>query len=391
MSKIDRRLLSGQVGEASKDTMIKLAAHTPRLVRRGLAEWFAQRQKRAFEGGRGPTNLFYFVTNRCNLRCSHCFYASELQKEYAELTTEEVRRVADSLADVNPTVILCGGEPFMRKDLTDILLAFALEAGIQELVITTNGFFIERLVETARTFLDEAPGILRIAVSLDGLADVHNEIRGSELAFKMADAAIREVEELSRQNKRIKPVINSVVSTTNIDSFPDFYRFVRANYPLSDFAFTFVRQDARDVHGLNSSLLWDTGVGENLMPGQDECLGLLSELRDLESRKYLFEWRLKVREYHLRLVQTGSPVVHCIAHSSYATLYPDGGVSHCEVVRPFDNVRNYGCDFMKCWTSAAADHQKEQLSHCYCTYPCALTGSMLADPRPILEVFDYRP
>lgn len=313
MSKIDGRLLSGRVSEASKDTMIKLAAHTPRSIRHRLAGWYAQRQKRAFEDGQGLTNLFYFVTNRCNLMCSHCFYTSELQREYDELSIDEVRRIADSLAGVNPTVILCGGEPFMRKDLTDILLAFALRAGVHELVITTNGFFAERLMETVRTFIDEAPGVLRVAVSLDGLAGAHNEMRGSERAFEMADAAIRKVEKLSRESIRVKSVINSVITTTNIDSFPDFYRFVRANYPLSDFAFTFVRQDARDVHGLDSSLLWDPEVREDMLPNRDKCMELLDELRDLESKKYLMEWRLKVREYHLRLLQTGRPVVRCIA------------------------------------------------------------------------------
>lgn len=272
-------------------------------------------------------------------------------------------------------------------DLTDIVLAFAERAGITDLAITTSGFFLDRMAKTVEIVTERTKANLRVAVSLDGLKEVHNQIRRNEQAFDKAELAIRTLEKMSITNPKIKPIINSVISIDNIESYSEFYRYVRANYKC-DFVFTFLRQDARDVFQLDKSLLWDSKIGPNLLPDLKRCRKLMEEIRKIENYSYLINWRLKVREYHLKIVETKKPVVKCIAPKSFATLFPDGGVSLCEVVRPFANVGNFDYDFIRCWTSDAAEQQRKQLSHCYCTYPCALTETMFLDPKPILEVLD---
>lgn len=385
MIQFEKLFTSALASEQTKDLAIRIAAWLPRSVQRILVQAYANRQAKMRRLLRGPSPLFYFVTNRCNLRCRHCFYASELSKDYDELDLGEVRKVARSLKGTVSSIILCGGEPFMRKDIADLAIAFAEEGGIKDIAITTNGFFLDQIVEGVKAFMAQARSGLRVVVSLDGPADVHNTIRRNPKAFAMADQTIRALERMALQDDRLKVIINAVVSVENIDIFPAFYRDVRENYH-ADFTFTFLRQDARDVQSLDRSLLWSSEIGPNLLPDSDRCRKLLDDLRTIEKSQYLFTWRAKVREYHLQGVERCKSLVACTAPDAFGTLYPDGGMSICEVVQPFANVREFDYDVLRCWTSDAAGRQRGMLRRCSCTYPCALVDSMSSSPQAMLDV-----
>ncbi len=71
-----------------------------------------------------PFLIAWNLTKRCNLRCAHCYLsAGERDAGSAdELTTEECFRVIDGMVQVNPAsiLVLTGGEPLLRKDLSQI-------------------------------------------------------------------------------------------------------------------------------------------------------------------------------------------------------------------------------------------------------------------------------
>ena len=68
-------------------------------------------------GAQMPVYLLMFVTNRCNARCEHCFYWSELNtKVKQELTVNEFDSLARSLGPMLQ-VTFTGGSPELRKDL----------------------------------------------------------------------------------------------------------------------------------------------------------------------------------------------------------------------------------------------------------------------------------
>ena len=121
------------------------------------------------------------MTNRCNLKCVHCYAEAEAYTAEGELTTEEAKRFIEDVADYNATVLLfSGGEPFMRDDLFE-LARYAKSLGLRP-VISTNGTLITE--EKAR--LAKEAGIMYIGVSLDGLKDVNDKFRGVDGAFERA-------------------------------------------------------------------------------------------------------------------------------------------------------------------------------------------------------------
>src|SRR5581483_7169959 len=89
-----------------------------------------------------PQWLIFFVTARCNARCSMCSYWEEIEQatQEHELTLDEIRRVARSLPKIT-YLSLSGGEPYLREDLVEIVQAIVDTADPVFVSIPTNGAF----------------------------------------------------------------------------------------------------------------------------------------------------------------------------------------------------------------------------------------------------------
>jgi|LSQX01.2.fsa_nt_gb MoaA/NifB/PqqE/SkfB family radical SAM enzyme len=113
--------------------------------------------------------LQWDITNRCNLKCIHCCASKEEVEE--PTTVEYIDRVVDILAknDVMK-VTISGGEPTLNKMLYYIVSKLK-EAGIK-VGIVTNLYYDYTLIEPLIDKLDS------ITTSIDGPADIHNNIRG---------------------------------------------------------------------------------------------------------------------------------------------------------------------------------------------------------------------
>ena len=116
--------------------------------------------------------LRLYMTNKCNLRCTHCFmYASEALND--ELTTDEILRLLEECRSCGCVkVILTGGEVLMRKDFGDVVRA-ADSLGMYVQVLTNGTLWTEQSVRELSPYIDE------VQVSIDGYDEASNaEIRG---------------------------------------------------------------------------------------------------------------------------------------------------------------------------------------------------------------------
>ncbi len=71
-----------------------------------------------------PEVLVFYVLDTCNLRCSHCFYWKEVDDPRNAHSIEEIENLAKSLKEPLELLTLTGGEPFLRKDLVEIVHLF---------------------------------------------------------------------------------------------------------------------------------------------------------------------------------------------------------------------------------------------------------------------------
>ncbi len=125
-------------------------------------------------------------TQRCNLKCVHCYAGSE-DRDYAnELSTAEAKAMIDDLAAFGaPVLLFSGGEPTMRRDLVE-LMHYAKSAGMR-VVISTNGTLITE--ERARQYAEV--GLSYVGVSLDGGKETHDAFRGIPGSFDRSIEGIR--------------------------------------------------------------------------------------------------------------------------------------------------------------------------------------------------------
>ncbi len=125
--------------------------------------------------GRTINNLRISVTDRCNFRCRYCMPEQGMtwlaKKEL--LSYEEIAGLTRIFASLGVKKIrLTGGEPLMRKDLHTLVRELASIDGIEDIALTTNGYFLSEQAE----YLSRA-GLRRINVSLDSLdAAVFNDV-----------------------------------------------------------------------------------------------------------------------------------------------------------------------------------------------------------------------
>ena len=157
----------------------------------------------------GPV-IVYNCTVRCNLRCLHCYSASQYDRADVELTTAEAKRMLAGLAEANcPVVLFSGGEPLLRSDVFE-LLAEAKRLGMRT-VISTNGTLID--ADTAKKLADAGLGYA--GISLDGHQQFHDKFRRVAGAFKAALMAIENC-----RNAGIKTGLRFTITKANADQVP---------------------------------------------------------------------------------------------------------------------------------------------------------------------------
>lgn len=126
------------------------------------------------------------MTNRCNLKCKHCYISAGERERSDEFTADEAKAFIDDLAELAvPVLLFSGGEPLVRKDVYE-LGRYAAQKGLRP-VISTNGTLITPDVAKK---LKEA-GFQYVGVSLDGLETTHDNFRMVHGAFRQAVEGIR--------------------------------------------------------------------------------------------------------------------------------------------------------------------------------------------------------
>lgn len=166
-----------------------------------------------------PLFVGWELTHACNLRCRHCYNAAG-KAQPDELTRKEGITFLHHLAD-NGTVgmLLGGGEPLLRKEFFE-WVACATDLGMN-ITVNTNGTLIDR--ETAQRMKDV--GIVNVQVSIDGLFDIHNVIRGAPWAFEKVAEAIWNLFEVEMPVTVITTVMRS-----NKDNIGDLIDWLKKEY-----------------------------------------------------------------------------------------------------------------------------------------------------------------
>lgn len=124
------------------------------------------------------------VTYRCNARCTMCNRYKAPSRPDEEISLETIKKLP-KMYFTNIT----GGEPFIREDLPDIVRELYKKS--DRIVISTNGYFTDRIIALAEEFPE-----VGIRVSIEGLEQTNNEIRGLPDGFNRGYSTLKKLVEM---------------------------------------------------------------------------------------------------------------------------------------------------------------------------------------------------
>ena len=161
---------------------------TPLSLRKKLALELWRQQDKIARKEHPLKQLFWECTLRCDLKCRHCGSDCKMQSESKDMPKADFLRVLDSIArKTDPHkvfVIITGGEPLMRRDLEECAKSIYDKGFPWGMVTNVLHLTPQRWISLQRA------GIHSMTISLDGLQEDHNWMRGNEQSFQMVSKAI---------------------------------------------------------------------------------------------------------------------------------------------------------------------------------------------------------
>ena len=343
-----------------------------------------------YKRGASPLYFVYFVTDLCNAHCKHCLLAEHDEAVKAkELTIDEIEKVSASMDDMlffTPT----GGEPFLRKDLSEIVRIFRTNNHALNVGIPTNGSLTARVLETTETILKTCPGIdLHIDVSIDDIGEAHDEIRGFPGLFERATHTYRELRRLEAHYPNFSTCVEFTVSAYNQDHLLDLYDYVTHQLGANTVFTLLTRGAPREAGAKNVDIRKYEELHRVLE--RDNKARMLSGYYKMPFSDVLNAKRIVRPRIIAKTVREQRFQIPCYAGTLGAAMFSQGQVLPCElqVERIIGNVRDYDYDFRAIWSSARAEELRRYIrdSRCFCTYECFLTVNILFNPLVLPQVF----
>jgi radical SAM enzyme (rSAM/lipoprotein system) len=161
---------------------------TPLTIKKRLALELWRQQENLARREHPLRQLFWECTLRCDLKCRHCGSDCKMKTDGRDMPKEDFLRVLDSIAaKTDPHkvfVIVSGGEPLMRQDIEECgreIYGKGFPWGMVTNALHLTPQRWQRLLQA---------GIHTMSISLDGLEEDHNWMRGNSRSFSMVSHAI---------------------------------------------------------------------------------------------------------------------------------------------------------------------------------------------------------
>ena len=359
--------------------MADAPTHEPPLARYALR--YAREGLESVVLTRKPLFLTVFVTARCGLNCGHCFYREELENGdiSSELTLDEFDRMTARMPRF-PKLIITGGEPFLRGDLKDITTLFYENASqARQITIPTAGSHTARIVELVEeVLLPRDDLILEIQLSIDGIGDKHDSVRGSGQWDRLM-RTYRALKPIQDRNEGLRIRFNYTFSKVTEDWFEESFDYVTRELGNPHFDMVLVRRATIDDDFAGQVDIDKYRRATALMQGQEMRKAGGSRFKRLLAQRVQVERDIIANHHADQRVMTG-----CTAGTLTAIVGETGELRPCEILdTSFGNLRDVDFDFAALWNGGVADAHRKFVKDtgCFCTFETCVRTTMSFQPK----------
>ncbi len=334
-----------------------------------------------------PEFIIFFVTNRCNADCAHCFYRAGRQQILNLLPLENIKKIIASLVNRNK-VLITGGEPFTRPDIFEIVQEFFTNGKTKKIQIASNGFFTDKIIE----FCEKAKKYnwpIKFQISLDYVGVEHDEFRRLPGLFQRAVDTIGKINELSKEYPELGVTALATVTKNNIDKLAPLRELLK-NKTGVELEYAIVRDPRYGIFNVPADMREELTEldSEQLLPDEQEIARIINNNVDSERDLRTDLIRL-CRKIELNVVfKKEKTKIKCLAGYKDCVIYPNGDVSACEITKPFANLSEFNFDLHQLWNSEKAARTRKRISCCFCNHPCHIASSLQGQAETIKMLRD---
>lgn len=298
------------------------------------------------------------VTYRCNARCTMCNRYKAPSKPDEEISIETIKKLP-KMYFTNIT----GGEPFIREDLPDIVRELYKKS--DRIVISTNGFFTDRIIKLCEEF----PNV-GIRISIEGLEETNNKIRGLDDGFNRGYSTLKKLVELKHPDVGF----GMTVQDANAKDLVALYNL--SNELNMEFATASLHNSFYFVEAKNI-------IKDRMMVGK-EFENLVNELLKSNSPKKWF--RAYFNHGLINYIFGQKRLLPCDMAFDTFFIDPYGDVMPCNGTKEKEVMGNLNEQtWEELWNSAQAEKVRNKVRHC--DRQCWMIGSV----SPAMHKYIWKP
>jgi MoaA/NifB/PqqE/SkfB family radical SAM enzyme len=334
--------------------------------------------------------VIFFVTSACNAKCRTCFYWQELNQR-GDLTWDEIKKLSATMPRFRD-FWLSGGEPLLRKELTDIVHLFYVNNGIRWVNLSTNGLLPAGTAEWVERICRENPELhLDLNVAVDGLHEMQDSIRAVPGHFQKTLETLEAIRPCRRDLPNLRVNVNTVICAENFDQVLDIAEFVKAHCAVDGHYFNIIRGSVKEA-GLKR-------LPAERLPALYKELqqvykhyapNLLRRTEGIE-KSIAQVYHQGTLEFHNRVQLENLESPHpwpmpCTAGETAIVIDYNGDVRACELRGRLANLRDFDCDFGRFWETQTRRDELEAIvrDQCWCTHVCFIHDSLRYSPKALL-------
>lgn len=311
-----------------------------------------------------PLNFTILISTSCNSRCLSCNIWKQIHND---LTLSEWKQVLGTIGTSPFWFTISGGEPFLQPHLKDLAVAIDNICCPGVINIPTNSLKVDKIAKDVDFIASRVQSQLVINLSLDGVGDKHDYLRGVKGNFKKFEQNYQNLQKLKSRHPNLVVGIHSVLSKNNIDHIPELIDYAYSLKPdqyITEIAEERVELDTVGLDITPESKDYNQAINYLLKKMKsDPGTGFVKITQAFRQQYYEFvkDWRagkkLHITDY--------SGWASCEI-TSWGEVWPS-----CVCGITLGNVRKADLDFQKVWFSDYANQIRQKIKGKNVSFPLA--------------------
>jgi MoaA/NifB/PqqE/SkfB family radical SAM enzyme len=277
-----------------------------------------------------PRSLMINLTYKCNSQCIMCnIWRIRPKNEVSLVKWREI--MEDEIFTDIRNLTISGGEPFLDEDFVPATKLFIDSMPkLRRLIINTNGFMTEIIaddIEIIAEYCNKKNVKLGVNVSIDGVGEVHNKIRGIKGGFEKSFETVKRIGEIS-QKYHISVSVSSLILRSNVSRYFEMKKLLGTNGIDGSF----------QIVGFHDNFLKNLETKKKLSINLSVRDNFLKILADIKDSKGWFNLNKYYWEDMISMYGKGTPrTTPCTFLKDDLVIDGLGDVYYCLSVRPIGN------------------------------------------------------